>query len=173
MFNLIGFNRSPFNRTGEAETIIWRGSADAVSTAGATANVHSELTIRGDAVATAVAEQLTSTPMDGSAAAVAGASVDWVRKRYFGLAANAVATAVITGLYVIGEDVLDLSSIEIPGGSELVIDTDRMTVTIDSRNAIYALSDDSTFFNLSNGDIITISGTGTASVALLWKDRWL
>lgn len=173
MYNLIGFNRSPFNRTGEAETTVWRGSADAVSKAGATANVHSELTIRGDATATAIADQLTKTPMGGLAAAEAEGGCDWIRSRYMGLVANAVATGVITALYAIGADVLDLSAIEIPADSELVIDTDRMTVTIDSRNAIYALSDDSTFFNLSKGDMITISGTGNASVTLLWKDRWL
>ena len=80
-----------------------------------------------------------------------------------------VATGQVRSIY----KALDLSAITIPAGSEVRIDTERMTVMIDGINAIYALSDESRFFDLAKGDTLEINGSGQASITIVWKDRWL
>ena len=67
---------------------------------------------------------------------------------------------------------LDLSDLTIAGGSVIVIDTARMTVTKDNVNAQFGLADGSKFFYLAPGDTITVNGSGKAMVTVLWKDRW-
>lgn len=77
-----------------------------------------------------------------------------------------------TGIY--GSDVIHLEGITIPPGSELVIDTDEMTITLDGVNIIRYLTNDSVFFSLHPGNnMLRIEGEDMADVFVIWKDRWL
>lgn len=87
--------------------------------------------------------------------------------------AVARAVCIASRLYRTVYKTLDLSGITIPAGAEVAIDTENMTLTIDGVNAVFALSDESRFFNLAKGDTLEITGDGMATITLLWKDRWL
>lgn len=83
------------------------------------------------------------------------------------------AVCIASRLYRTIYKTLDLSEITIPAGAEIAIDTENMTLTIDGVNAIFALTDESRFFNLAKGDTLEIEGSGQATITLQWKDRWL
>jgi len=63
-----------------------------------------------------------------------------------------------------------------PGG-ELIIDTEEMTVTVNSENGMEYFSMDSDFFKLLSGENIIVysdaSDTRDVLVDIIWKDRWL
>lgn len=173
MFNTIAFNRAPFNRyVAGGESFMPSGAAYAETEAIGAIRLIKRMDGSTEAVAVAAAAAGLLSRMSAQAEAEAAALADYIRKRYFFGHADAVAEASALSLYGKGTDVLELE-IDLHAGDDLVIDTERMTMLINSRNAIYALSDDSTFFNLQKGDYITITGTGVATITLLWKDRWL
>lgn len=171
MFGHIYFNQGAFNR--EAITVSgWTGNTQANAEATANLRLTKYMSGRADAVATATAAPGTIHYMTATANAEATATAIPTRERYMSGVANAVAEGVAVSLYGIGTDFLSLE-VDIHAGDDIIIDTERMTLMVNSLNAIYMLSDDSTFFNLEKDDYITVSGNGTATVTLLWKDRWL
>lgn len=171
MFGHIYFNQGAFNR--EASSISgWTGNAQAIATAEANLRLIKYMSGAANAVANAVAEAGTIHYMTASANAEATGTATPIRKRYMTGTADAVATGVAVSLYGIGTDYLALE-LNVHAGDDIIIDTERMTLMVNSQNAIYMLSDDSTFFDLEKDDYITVSGNGTATVTLLWKDRWL
>lgn len=171
MFGHIYFNQGAFNR--EASSISgWTGNAQAIATAEANLRLTKYMSGAANAVANAVAEAGTIHYMTASANAEATGTATPIRKRYMTGTADAVATGVAVSLYGIGTDYLALE-LNVHAGDDIIIDTERMTLMVNSQNAIYMLSDDSTFFDLEKDDYITVSGNGTATVTLLWKDRWL
>ncbi len=167
------FNRTLFNRTADAGDFSWVGVANAVATASADMSLTDYFMARADAVAAADAKFEGEYHFIGIAEGVGDSEADQIRKRYPAGKADAIATAVVGGLYIIGNEFLDLEGVDLHAGDDLEIDTGRMTLTINQRNAVYALSDDSTFFKLAKGDQIIVDGNGTAAITLLWKDRWL
>lgn len=172
MFGHIPYNREAFNRTSESESIAWKGSAQAVATAEGELRLTKYMDGEAAAVAAATATASNVHYVEGVADAVAGVRADWIRLRYFSGEADAESSASAVGLYQMGADYLGFA-VDLNAGDDLVIDTERMTVLRNSQNFIYALDDTSTFFDIGKGDIITVSGSGTATVSVLWKDRWL
>ena len=176
MFGQIAFNRSYFNRQSEGETFVWSGSAQAFSEAACQVHLIKKMVSEADAAAAGSITAGIKHYAISVAPAEADGTANQIRYRYFKEGkADAVATGVAGGLYAVGTDFLQIldEKLTLHAGDELIIDTDRMTVLVNNRNAVDALSDDSTFFNLTKGDSLTIEGTGTATVTLLWKDRWL
>lgn len=171
MFGHIAFNRGPFNRQ-ENNGSSWSGSAQAVSAAEAILRITKYMGGNANAVSSGLAYAGIIHYMVGLGEAIATGVAVPIRKRYFSGHADAVAAGKAVGLYQIGTDFIALD-INLREGDDLIIDTERMTLIINNENAIYTLSDDSTFFNLAKGDFVTVSGNGTATITLLWKDRWL
>ena len=172
MFGQISFNRGAFNRTSEGAAFSWTGNAQAVAEAEADLRLTKRMSGAADAVATAMATASNIHYMSGVADALATALSDWIRKVYLGGQADAVATGSAVGVYQMGADYLAFT-VNLTAGDDLIIDTERMTILRNNQNFIYALDDNSTFFDLAKGDYITVTGDGTATVTLLWKDRWL
>lgn len=172
MFGQISFNRGAFNRAAESTTTSWMGSAQAVAEAEAGLRLTKRMSGEGNAVATATATASNIHYQIGTADAVATAISEWIRRRGLDGHADAIATGSAVGVYQMGADYLAFD-ISLNAGDDLIIDTERMTILRNNQNFIYALDDYSTFFDLAKGDYITIAGDGTATVTLLWKDRWL
>jgi hypothetical protein len=71
-------------------------------------------------------------------------------------------------------ELIALSGITLAPGKVLVIDTEKMTVTVDGVNAMSKLSNSSSFFNLKPGNnSIVYTGGQPAEMRILWKDRYL
>lgn len=172
MFGHISFNRGAFNRAAENSAAGWVGSAQAVAEATGELRLTKRMSGVADAVAEAIATASNILYQEGTADAIAEAVSDWIRLRGFGGHADAIATGSAVGVYQMGADYLAFD-ISLNAGDDLIIDTERMTILRNNQNFIYALDDYSTFFNLGKGDYITVAGDGTATVTLLWKDRWL
>ena len=172
MFGHISFNRGTFNRAAESSATSWMGNAQAVAEATGELRLTKRMSGVADAVAEAIATASNIHYQDGTADAIAEAVSDWIRLRGFDGSADAIATGSAVGVYQMGADYLAFD-ISLNAGDDLIIDTERMTILRNNQNFIYALDDYSTFFNLEKGDYITVAGDGTATVTLLWKDRWL
>lgn len=172
MFGHISFNRGAFNRTTEGSGTSWKGQTEAISTAEGELRLTKMMAGAADAVSSAAATASNLHYVEGIGDAVAEGVADWIRVRYFSGQADAVSTASAVGVYQMGADYLAFA-INLNAGDDLIIDTERMTVLRNNQNFIYALDDNSTFFDLAKGDYITVTGDGTATVTLLWKDRWL
>lgn len=172
MYGHLSFNRSAFNRQLDSTDFNWTGIADAVATGEAELRLTKNMSAQADALATGIAEASNVHYMVGSGDAIASVDVDWIRKRGLWGQGDAIASAVAGSVYAVGTDFLALD-IDLHAGDDLVIDTERMTMLLNNQNAIYLLSDDSTFFEIAKDDYINVSGTGTATITLLWKDRWL
>ncbi len=172
MYGHLSFNRSAFNRQLDSAGFTWTGIADAVATGEAELRLTKYMSAKADAVATGIAEASNVHYMAATGDAVASTQADWIRKRGFIGHADAVSSGIAGSVYAVGTDFLALE-VNLHAGDDLVIDTERMTMLLNNQNAIYLLSDDSTFFELAKGDYISVSGSGTATVTLLWKDRWL
>ena len=172
MFGHVSFNRGAFNRTTDSENTSWIGSAEAVSSATGELRLKKNMSGAAEAVSAASANASSKHYMSGVGNAVSTGVSDWIRKIYLSGQADAVATASAVGLYQMGADYLAFD-VQLKAGDDLIIDTERMTILRNNQNFIYALDDNSTFFNLAKTDYITVTGNGTASVTLLWKDRWL
>lgn len=101
----------------------------------------------------------------------------YIRVPLYPLAADALSGMTAQTAAVYGVDIMSLPDLVLKPGQELVIDTDNMTVTLDGRNAIHLLSDDSVFFFLAQGeDLVTYSDNGNSrniNLKVMWKDRWL
>lgn len=108
---------------------------------------------QGDAVATGTATQIRELTL-------------------IPLISEAIATGEAGGLAKLISKGLDLTAMTVSSGDIIVIDTDRMTVLHDNVNAVCDLADGSKWFWLGPEDEITIAGTGSATVTVLWKDRW-
>lgn len=172
MFGGVSFNRSPFNRrTGEVDPG-WRGYAHGESSATAVASLIIGLNAQAHGESSASASMSIDAALSGKAEGVSSARAVATRIIYLSGAAHGVSNARAGQFYIIGTDVLRLMDIDIPVGSEIVIDTERQTVTLDNNNIVYALTDESRFFDLRPGDKLTISGDGSVDVTVLWKDRW-
>ena len=90
--------------------------------------------------------------------------------------ANMVMTTHADTYHIYGTDQLELAGLVLRPGDEVVIDTDKMTVTVNGQNALKYLSADSDFFQIAPGDntlTFTAQGGNKADVFILWKDRWL
>lgn len=90
---------------------------------------------------------------------------------------DAVSGMTVRAVSVIGIQFISLPDIVLEPGETLIIDTDRMTVTIDGENAIHLLSGDSEFFFLAQGEnIITYSDNSNSrniNLNAMWKNRWV
>lgn len=172
MYGHISFNRSAFNRTQENESTTWSGSAEAAASAEGILRLTKTVMVLAEALSSGEGYAGLISAMVGSADALATALSDWIRKVYLIGKADALSTGIAVGVYQMGTDSLVLE-VDLRAGDELIIDTERMTAYLNNQNYVGKLSDDSTFFNLAKDDYITVSGNGTATVTLLWKDRWL
>ena len=172
MFGHIPFNRGAFNRTLESSGSSWVGNAEAVSSATGELRLTKKMSGEASAVSTAAATASNVHYMAGVGNAIATGLSDWIRKVYLSGQGDAVSSASAVGVYQMGADYLAIG-VNLSAGDDLIIDTERMTVLRNNQNFIYALDDNSTFFDLAKGDYITVTGSGTATVTLLWKDRWL
>lgn len=172
MFGHISFNRGAFNRTTEGSGASWKGQTEAISTAEGELRLTKMMAGAADAVSSAAATASNLHYVDGVGDAVAESISDWIRVRYFSGQADAISEASAVGVYQMGADYLAFT-VNLKAGDDLIIDTERMTILRNNQNFIYALDDNSTFFDLAKGDYITVTGNGTATVTLLWKDRWL
>ena len=172
MYGHLSFNRSAFNRQLDSTDFNWTGIADAVAIGEAELRLTKNMSAQADALATGIAEASNVHYMSAHGDAVASIQADWIRPHYMSGHADAVSSAVAGSIYAVGTDFLALE-VSLHAGDDLIIDTERMTMLLNNQNAIYLLSDDSTFFELAKGDYISVSGSGTATVTLLWKDRWL
>ena len=173
MFGSTAFNRGAFNRSTGSEDFVWVGSAAAAAASDAILTITNHAGGRADAIASATAAINAEYSVAGVAAGEAGTDADQIRRRYMSAQADAIGTASAGGLYLLGTETLRLEGITLQAGDDVEIDTERMTLLINGANGIPYLTDDSTFFMLSKGDVLSILGTGTATVKLLWKDRWL
>lgn len=173
MFGRTDFNRGPFNRIENAGDFVWSSIVNAVASASGVLRLTIYEVTKAQGIATAKASLTGTFSTEGRADAVATATADYIRKRFLSSKAEAIATGTAGTLYILGNEFLILEGLDLEIGDELEIDTERMTLMINNQNAIYALSDDSTFFNLNAGDLVAIEGSGTATVTFLWKDRWL
>lgn len=172
MFGHISFNRGAFNRAAESSATSWAGSARATAEAAGELRLTKRMSGDAEALAAAIATASNIHYQEGVADAIAEAESDWIRLRGLEGYADAIATGSAVGVYQMGADYLAFE-ISLNAGDDLIIDTERMTILRNNQNFIYALDDYSTFFNLEKGDYITVAGDGTATVTLLWKDRWL
>ncbi len=69
---------------------------------------------------------------------------------------------------------LALEGINLMPGDELIIDAEKMTVTINGQNALRLMSSGSEFLKLLPGNNeVRFEGNGKADMFLIWKDRWL
>lgn len=76
-----------------------------------------------------------------------------------------------------GELKLFLKNINLAPNEELIIDMEKMTITVNGMNRIHTMSQDSDFFHFSEGNNTIVYSDNTASRNLLcnilWKDRWI
>lgn len=76
-----------------------------------------------------------------------------------------------------GESIIVLEGVALAPGDELIIDTEKMTVTINGINGMKHFSVDSEFFTLLNGDNVVIYSDNQTvrdvNIDIIWKDRWL
>lgn len=90
---------------------------------------------------------------------------------------DAISSLTVQPASVFGEQFIALPDLTLRAGQTLVIDTDKMTVTVDGQNVINLMSNDSEFFLLLQGeDIVTYSDDSNSrniNIKVEWKDRWL
>ena len=181
-------NRQPFNRSGFNRT------AQAIN--GTNGIALMKLTSSG------VPTQIISTPVSESImrllSSAEGTRVIWY-SGLSGLVMSGTAKAFVIrnggiGLSTMkmgtfgdqliqGEAVINLKNdqnntwLTLAPGDELVINTDDMTVAINSQNGMQYFSMDSDFFKLLSGEnkIVYSDGSGSRDILfdIIWKDRWL
>lgn len=103
-------------------------------------------------------------------------------KNYRLLTADALPSDAISGMTVQTASVYGISAIAFPSlvlepGDKLIIDTNKMTVTLNGENVIHTMNNDGEFFALMQGyDIVTYSDSSnerSVNIKVEWKDRWL
>lgn len=172
MYNTGLYNRSGYNIT--LSEFIWRSVAYAES------NGEGALFITRRFSAEAAAETSQTSALtrilffDGYAEAETVAEGNYIRVLFFSSTAAAESFAEANGIKVYSRETLTIPTVGMVAGDELVIDTDLMTVTLNGASILDKVSDDSVFFALKFGENdLTFDGTGTASIKVTYKDRWL
>lgn len=172
MFNRIAYNRNSFNLTALLAHV-WSGTASGNSGARAGIAVTRRMTGTAAAKSQTHAAMIRIRTLSGEAEAESGAQGLQIRTRRFTGAAGGESGASGTGLLSFGTEIMELAQISMQPGDELIIDTDKMTVTLNGRNVVDKVTDDSIFFALDIGSHVTFEGGSAADVKILWKDRWL
>lgn len=174
MFNGISFNRSPFNRKMVELDISAIGAFVLAATAHASVirqgGAAGAFTLAGDGVAVRVRQSSAYGGME------MGAAVNPVRRQFSSAAGDMVLEAANVAAYTAGSQEMTFT-LSLSPGDELVIDTDKMTVTLNGVNMIEALSDDSVFVLLYPGENMLDFGSNTlgaeSDIYVLWKDVYL
>ena len=176
MFNRADFNRQSYNRsssgidqTGAALIVI-----TAVAAAGLQHNQKGQATISLAAKAIPV---LITQAQAASVIAITGYAAV-IRARYCETVTAEILINAKVFYYAYGTAMVNLGGLTIPPGGELIIDTDKMTVTLDGISVIEYVSMDSDFIQILAGlnTIVYQDSSGAvrqASVRVEWKPRWL
>lgn len=178
MYNRAAYNRTPYNIAANAPEVRGMATLELVATGkGYVRSNPGASTVMLEAI-TAGGEPSRKRYGGTGRIAIEMASSGFAGKRMFAIANTALLEMIAAGGYIgiYGSDIIHLSGITIPPGSELVIDTDEMTITLDGENAIRYLTNDSVFFTLEPGqNIMSLDGDAQSltDIYIIWKDRWL
>lgn len=171
------FNRQPFNR---ATSLVTGVSGLAIMKLQDSGELYKDiyysgntaLVLDGDFDITKLIRQSSLTGI------IAGSFADGTKEF---INESEISELVLSGdasQLVSGEAIIELEGINLEPGDEIVIDTDKMTVTLNGTNAMKYVSDDSdTDLTLLNGVNTIIysdnAGSRAVNIDIIWKDRWL
>lgn len=177
------FNRSGFNRTAQSMTgsngiaLMKMTSYGIPSQVISTPASRSLMVMRGSAEVTRVIRYsgLGAMVMRGTAKALI--------IRDGGVGTSTMKMSTYGDQIVQGEAIINLKNdqnntwLTLAPGDELIINTDDMTVTVNSQNGMQYFSMDSDFFKLLTGENKLVYSDASASrdvlFDIIWKDRWL
>ena len=165
------FNRGHFNRPSRAETALYATTSISIG-ATAAAGRRRNLSAVADVRVAAESSLLRVWVLGASSAINIGGGGDAQRIRIVAVRpANIVVDAVAKAPQSILTDYIAIVG-DIPPGGVLVIDTDKMTATLNGENVAYMLTDDSSFFELVSGEN-KLKVADACTLKVEWKDRWL
>ena len=177
-FNRSGFNRTAQSSSGSSGIAMLKMTATAVPHQDInTPSSRSTLVMRGSVEGTKVHR------CDGSATLVMSGTAKGLVIKDGGTGLAEMKMSTFGDQLVQGEAIINLRDdqssvwLTLAPGDELIINTEEMTITINSRNGMQYFSMDSDFFKLLKGENKIVysdaSGSRDVLVDVIWKDRWL
>lgn len=172
MFNRAEFNKTPFNRFELA--FRWSGAGKVVCEVSGDCHVYRSMAAAGDIESDTSAANHIIRSMSGVADVICEAAGHYIRVRYFAGIAEVVCSAQAGTLYKSSLETFDITSLDMAAGDQLIIDMDKMTVTLNGVNVGAKVTDDAVFFKLKPGENeLTFKGNNSAQIKVEYGDRWL
>lgn len=177
MFNRQPYNRGRFNRapgqtTGASGISLLKLGVNTVAAMrNIAASGMSNLSLKQQSIGTVVKYSVAAATLSLKAT---GKGI-----KEFIVAANPVALSLKADASqtLSGEAFINLESIVLAPGDELVINTCDMTITLNGENAMEYMTNTSEFFNLLTGSNTIEYTDGSEereiNIDVIWKDRWL
>ena len=181
-------NRQPFNRSGFNRTAqIMNGSNGIalmkLTSSGVPTQIISTPVSKSIMRLLSSAEGTRVIRYSGLSGLVMGGTAKALVIRDGGIGLSTMTMSTFGDQSIQGEAVINLKNdqnntwLTLTPGDELVINTDDMTVAINSQNGMQYFSMDSDFFKLLSGEnkIVYSDGSGSRDILfdIIWKDRWL
>jgi len=177
------FNRSGFNRTAQSSS---GSSGIAMLKLTATAVPHQDINTPATRAVMAIRGSAEATKIhrcDGAASLIMRGTANALVIKDGGVGLAEMKMTTFADQLIQGEVIINLRDdqtntwLALAPGDELIINTDEMTVTVNSQNGMRYFSMDSDFFKLLSGEnkIVYSDGSGSRDVLvdIIWKDRWL
>ncbi len=172
MFNRAEFNKTPFNRFELA--FRWSGTGEVVCEASGACHVYRSMSAAGEIISNISAVNHIFRSMSGVVDITCEAAGHYVRVRYFEGAADVICSALPGTLYKYALESFDIDSLDMAIGDQLIIDMDKMIVTLNGVNVGAKVTDDAVFFKLKPGENeLTFKGENSAQIKIEYRDRWL
>lgn len=157
MFNRAGYNLTPFNRSTALE-FQWIASADCVT------GISAEL-------------QLLFTLLAEKASAIADVSGSFVFVFVGEGNGNVISNSRGTQVHFYELLTMIIQNLNMKSGDTVIIDSEHMVVSLNGVNVVDKITDESVFFDLKPGlnelSVSPINASASASIKVLWKDRWV
>lgn len=172
MFNRVEFNKSPFNRY--ELTFRWSGTGEIICEASGDCHVYRSMSAVANITSEASAIKHIIRSMSGAADVICEAAGHYIRVRHFSGVAEVICSAQAGTLHKYTKETFDIESINMDAGDQLIIDMDKMIVTLNGVNVGAKVTDDAVFFKLKPGEnTLTFSGGTSAQIKVEYGDRWL
>jgi len=172
MFNRVEFNKTPFNRFDLS--FRWSGTGEVICETSGACHIYRSMSAIGDIKSEASAIKHIIRSVSGVADVICEAAGHYVRVRYFDGIAEVICSAQAGTLYKYALETFDIDSLDMVAGDQLIIDMDKMIVTLNGINVGAKVTDDAVFFKLKPGENeLTFKGNNSAQIKVEYGDRWL
>lgn len=172
MFNRVEFNKTPFNRFELA--FRWSGVGEVVCEASGACHVYRSMSAAGEVISEASAIKHIIRSVSGAADVICEATGHYIRVRYFDGIAEVICSVQAGTLYKYALETFGMEALNMVTGDQLMIDMDKMTVTLNGVNIGAKVTDDAVFFKLKPGENeLIFNGNNSAQIKVEYGGRWL